>query len=75
LERAPVVVLCGVVDLPPPLLLLWHGGCRDLATSISGPFSGAVARWRKAQAGKRWPEIGSSSWRTTMAAGGSVACM
>jgi hypothetical protein len=70
-----VVVLGGAVDLPPPLLLLRWGGCRDLATSVSGAFSSAVARWRKAQAGKRWPGIGSLSWRTTMVAGGSVACM
>jgi hypothetical protein len=75
LQRAPVVVLGGAVDLPPPLLLLRRGGCRDLATSVSGAFSGAVARWRKAQAGKRWPGIGSLSWRTTMVAGGSIACM
>jgi hypothetical protein len=38
-----------------------------LATSVSGACNGTVARWRKAQAGKRWPGIGSSAWWTTMA--------
>jgi hypothetical protein len=65
-----MVVLGGAVDLPPPLLLLRRGGWRDLATSVSGACSGAVVRWRKAQAGKRWPGIGSSSWWTTMADSG-----